>query len=328
MGVDQNTLVREGLSDYVVEVRPLIEQTLRAHLPLSRSGANSRFNEALEYALFPGGKRIRPLLTFLGAELVGGDRTHVLGAAAAVEYLHNSSLIFDDLPCMDNADARRGRPSLHKKYGEGFAVLVAISLMNSAYGLVIGNAGLRPEGAAPACEELVDCIGPDGMLGGQAIDLAAGEGALGESSAECLEAFRNQKTSALIRLSLRLGAILAGAPPERLTALSKFAESLGNAYQLIDDMLDVDEDAPGLAGVQPAGREVRPAARAAALLAQAKETITAAFGHCRHAELICEVADYVGRRMPQQVSQVYAETSSLDGGHRAASRPQKSQRSA
>lgn len=324
MGIRQNRLVREDLSGYVVGARPLIEQTLSAHLPLSRSAANARFNEALEYALFPGGKRIRPLLTFLGAELVGGDRAQVLGAAAAVEYLHNSSLIFDDLPCMDDADARRGRPSLHKKYGEGFAVLVAISLMNSAYGLVIGNAARRPEGAAPACEELVDCIGPDGMLGGQAIDLAAGEGALGEGTAESLAVLRNRKTSALIRLSLRLGAIMAGAPPERLTALSKFAELLGNAYQLIDDMLDVDEDAPGLSGAQPAVREDGSGARVAALLGQAKETITAEFGRSRHAELICEVADYVGRRTPRRARQVYAEASPLTGGNRAARRPRAS----
>ncbi len=319
MGIRQNTLVREGLSDYVVEVRPLIEQSLRAHLPLSRSGANAHFNEALEYALFPGGKRIRPLLTLLGAELVGGNRAHVLGAAIAVEFLHNSSLIFDDLPCMDDAATRRGRPALHRKYGEGVAVLVAINLMNAAYGLVIGSAVRHTEVASLACEELVECIGPNGMLGGQAIDLAARAGALQETSEDCLEVFRNQKTSALIKLSLRLGAILVGGPPERLTALSKFAELLGNAYQLIDDMMDVNEDVQEQAGAQLVTEyKDAPALKVAALLGQAKETIVAEFGRGSYAELICEVADYVGRRMPRPIGQIYAESSPSPGDHRAA----------
>lgn len=323
MGIRQNTLVREGLSDYVVEVRPLIEQSLRAHLPLSLSGANAHFNEALEYALFPGGKRIRPLLTLLGAELVGGDRAHVLGAAIAVEFLHNSSLIFDDLPCMDDAATRRGRPALHRKYGEGVAILVAINLMNAAYGLVVGNAVRHTEGASPACEELTECIGPNGMLGGQAIDLAARAGALPQSSEEFLEESRNRKTSALIRLSLRLGAILVGAPPVRLVALSQFAELLGNAYQLIDDLLDVEEDEPRrrvaqLAEHSAAGHVEDAATKVSALLEQAKQVVVNEFGRTRHSELLCEVADYVGRRQSRLVSPVYAESSSIPGDHRAA----------
>jgi geranylgeranyl diphosphate synthase type II len=323
MGIRQNRLVREDLSDYVVEVRPLIEQSLRAHLPLSGSGANARFNEALEYALFPGGKRIRPLLTLLGAELVGGDRTRVLGAAAAVEFLHNSSLIFDDLPCMDDAATRRGRPALHRKYGEGAAILVAINLMNAAYGLVVGNAVRDAEVASLACGELIECVGPNGMLGGQAIDLAARAGVLPTSPSEVLDASRNQKTSALIRLSLRLGAILVGAPAGRLTALSQFAELLGNAYQLIDDMLDVEEDAPRprvapLAERPAEERETDAGAKVAALLWRAKETVVAEFGLNRHTELLCDVADYVGRRKPRPVGQVYPESSPRSGDHRAA----------
>ena len=315
--------MREGLSDYVVEVRPLVEQSLRVHLPLAHSGANARFNEALEYALFPGGKRIRPLLTMLGAELVGGDRTRVLGAAAAVEFLHNSSLIFDDLPCMDDATTRRGRPTLHRRYGEGVAILVAINLMNAAYGLVIESAVSDQDAGVLACEELIECIGPNGMLGGQAIDLAARAGTLPESSEELLEASRNQKTSALIRLSLRLGAILVGAPPERLAALSQFAELLGNAYQLIDDMLDVDEDSPRprvaqLAEHPAAGHVEDTATRVSALLKQAKQVVVNEFGQTRQSDLLCDVADYVGRRQPRLVSQVYAESSPIPGDHRAA----------
>lgn len=323
MVIRKDTLVREGLTDYVVEVRPLVEHSLRVHLPLAHSGANALFNEALEYALFPGGKRIRPLLTLLGAELVGGDRTRVLGAAAAVEFLHNSSLIFDDLPCMDDAATRRGRPALHMKYGEGVAILVAINLMNAAYGLVVGNAVPYPEGRALACEELIECVGPNGMLGGQAIDLAARAGVLPQSSEEFLEESRNRKTSALIRLSLRLGAILVGAPPECLVALSQFAELLGNAYQLIDDLLDVEEDEsrPRVAQLaeHSAAEHVEDAAtRVSALLEQAKHVVVSEFGRTRHSELLCEVADYVGKRQPRLVSPVYAESSSIPSDHRAA----------
>jgi geranylgeranyl diphosphate synthase, type II len=324
MDLRQNRPVGEGLTEYVVEARPLIERSLRARLPASRSDANARFNEALEYALFPGGKRVRPLLTLLAAELVGGDRACVLDAAAAVEYLHNSSLIFDDLPCMDDADTRRGLPSLHKRYGEGLAVLVAINLMNAAYGLVIGSAGRGTEGATSACRELVECIGPEGMLGGQAVDLAARAGTLPQCADGCLEAFRNKKTSALIKLSLRLGATLAGAPAERLAALSSFAELLGNAYQLIDDILDADEDArcvagPRLAGRVAGGQMEGPPAKAVALLCQAKETILTEFGRGRHSSLICEVTDYVGARaLRSPAGQVYAGKLPLPEGHRAA----------
>lgn len=322
MVIRQKTLVGLSLSDYAREGRPLIEQSLSAYLPRARSGANSIFNEALHDALFPGGKRIRPLLTLLGTQLVGGDRADVLGAATAVEYLHNSSLIFDDLPCMDDATSRRGRPPLHKKYGEGVAILVAINLMNAAYGLVFRSKGRYPEGTARACEELVDCVGPDGMLGGQAIDLAARAGTLPVGSHECVETFRNQKTAALIRLSLRLGAILSGAPETRLSVLSQFAELLGNAYQLIDDMLDRDEDTSSreVAGLPLAAeaREERAVAKATTLLMQAKQTIVAEFGRSLHSQLMCEVADYVGSRAPRPENQSYPESSSYPKGHRAA----------
>lgn len=231
------------LWDYVEERRPGIEAALRANLPLAPSHVETRFNEALEYALFPGGKRFRPVLTLLGAELVGGNAEEMLPAAVAVEFIHTSSLIFDDLPCMDNASERRKKASLHEKFGEGLAVLVGLGVLNAAYPLVFANHAGSPEKAIQAHAEIVECIGAAGMVGGQSVDLAILNGE-NESSGdlESAESIRNLKTSALMRLALRTGAILAGATYIELAALSRFAELLGDAYQLSDDLLDLEED--------------------------------------------------------------------------------------
>ncbi len=229
------------LWQYVERHRPNIEKSLREFLPLAPPKIETKFNEAVEYALFSGGKRLRPVLTLLGAELFGAKAEMVLPAAVAGEFIHTSSLIFDDLPCMDNASERRGKTSLHEKFGEGLAVLVAIGFLNASYALVFVNHANLPERAMQAHAELVECIGASGMLGGQSVDLALAKGA-GNSANTEFEAVRNLKTSALMRLSLRVGAILAGASHLDLVTLSRFAELLGDAYQLSDDLIDLDED--------------------------------------------------------------------------------------
>lgn len=236
---------KSGLWHYVESKRPQIEKSLREFLPLAPVQVKTKFNEALDYALFPGGKRLRPVLTMLGAELVGGSADEVAPSAIAVEYVHTSSLIFDDLPCMDDARQRRGKTSLHDKFGEGLAVLVGLGFLNASYGLVFVNHSNQPERAIRAHAELVECIGAAGMVGGQAVDLALAQGAgSGDSGAQNYESesVRNLKTSALMRLALRVGAILAGANDHQLNALSIYAELLGDAYQLGDDLLDLEED--------------------------------------------------------------------------------------
>ena len=232
-----------ALWSYVEEYKPAIESTLRTSLPLAPAHVETRFNEALEYALFPGGKRFRPVLTLLGAELAGGDPVEVLPAAAAVEFIHTSSLIFDDLPCMDNSSLRRKKESVHEKYGEGLAVLVGLGLLNASYSLVFVNHADVPEKAIQAHAEMVECIGAAGMVGGQSVDLAlvTGVGGTFEPDTEGDESIRNLKTSALMRLALRTGAILTGATYLELAALSRFAELLGDAYQLSDDLLDLEK---------------------------------------------------------------------------------------
>ena len=231
------------LWQYVERHKPQIENALREYQPLAPAKIETKFNEAARYALFSGGKRLRPVLTLLGAELVGGKPESIVPAACAVEFVHTSSLIFDDLPCMDNAVERRGKTSLHEKYGEGLAVLVAIGFLNASYNLVFVNHAGIPERAIEAHSEIVKCVGAAGMVGGQSIDLALAKGAgvIKHSDFES-ESIRNLKTSALMRLALRIGAILAGANYLELANLSRFAELLGDAYQLSDDLIDFEED--------------------------------------------------------------------------------------
>jgi geranylgeranyl diphosphate synthase type II len=229
---------------YAERHKPQIETALREHLPLAPANIETRFNEATEYALFSGGKRLRPVLTLLGAELVGGKTDLIVPSAVAVEFIHTSSLIFDDLPCMDNAFERRGQTSLHEKFGEGLAILVAVGFLNAAYPLVFVNHSGMPERAMAAHAEIVECVGAAGMVGGQSVDLALATSAGGgevDSDYES-ESVRNLKTSALMRLALRIGAILAGANYLELAQLSRYAELLGDAYQLSDDLLDAEED--------------------------------------------------------------------------------------
>lgn len=284
---------------YVAEARPDIERALLQHIPTAPARVDQRFNEALRYALFPGGKRLRPVMTMLGAEAVGGCRQSVLSAAASVEFVHTSSLIFDDLPCMDDASERRGRAALHLLYGQGLAVLVALALMNASYGLVFdgdnnqkGNEGH----AIRAHRELVECIGERGMVAGQAVDLSV----RGDDKSNTIGTVRNLKTSALMRLSVCLGAILSGANKRQLVALSRYAAFVGDAYQISDDVLDVEEDAASSAsgatvaivyGIADAKKQ------AAALSTQAKNALTTEFGfESQPVNLLCEMADYIVER--------------------------------
>lgn len=284
------------LWDYVACVRADIERALEECLPLAPVAVGTRFNEALRWSLFPGGKRLRPVLTLLGAEIVGGRGRNVLSAAAAIEYIHTSSLIFDDLPCMDNALERRGRASVHTRYGEGLAVLVALALMNASYGLLFLTDDAPERAAVMAHKEFVECIGSNGMVVGQTVDLARD----GESDAPAQ--IRNLKTSALMRMALRTGAILAGGSEKDLDALSQFAESIGDAYQMRDDVLDEQEDFALAANSQRtqttamsdgAGDAMQ---RIHELVAVGKESLHAHFGSTIAVERLSQMADYIATR--------------------------------
>jgi geranylgeranyl diphosphate synthase type II len=292
---------------YARAVKPDVEGALCRFLPLmpERSGARGRlFNEALQYALFPGGKRLRPILTLLGAEIVGGNRADVLAAAAAVEFVHTSSLIFDDLPCMDNALKRRGKDALHRRYGESLAILAAINLMNASYPLVFEGAAIDERKAIRAHREIVECIGASGMVTGQVIDLAPNRnGEQASDGGSNADAARNLKTSALMRMALRVGAILSGANERQLATLSTFAELLGQAYQISDDVLDLSEDTTlGTDGriavtfaVERGAQQAR--ARIGAFVREAQNLLSEEFGETTPALLLCQFADYIESRV-------------------------------
>lgn len=317
-----------GLWEYVRAARPAIEAALLRHLPVApaSSGARGeRFNEALRYALFPGGKRLRPALTLLGAEIVGGRRDDVLSAAAAVEFVHTSSLIFDDLPCMDDARERRGRTALHRVYGEGLAVLVALNLMNASYALVFeGTDANTYERAVCAHREIVNCIGASGMVTGQNVDLAhederrlavRADANANVNNAFALDDMRHLKTSALMRMALRLGAVLSDANERQLAALSRFAELLGEAYQLSDDLIDLREDAAlasdaRIAQTFAAEHGERAAQnRLSDLTFAAKGALRSEFGaSAPAARLLCQMAEYAEKRVPAFKSEISVES--------------------
>lgn len=287
------------LWEYVEKHRAEIEKSLREYLPFAPPNIETKFNEAVEYALFSGGKRLRPVLTLLGAELVGGRAESFFPAAAAGEFIHTSSLIFDDLPAMDNASERRGKTSLHEKFGEGLAILVAIGFLNASYGLVFVNHNGTPERAIQAHAEIVECVGAAGMVGGQSVDLALAQSASGNKNTDAeSESIKNLKTSALVRLSLRVGAILAGANYLELAKLSRFAELFGDAYQLSDDLIDLEEDSEIFKENKNFANQENEAARLRlkTLIEEAKRILIENFPSNEARSCLIQLTDYLAER--------------------------------
>ena len=206
-------------------------------------------HRAMRYAVLDGGKRVRPLLAYAAGECTGAGLDQVDTAATAVELIHAYSLIHDDLPCMDDDVLRRGKPSCHVAFGEATALLAGDALQALAF-TVLGR-GKLPDGAE-ACAFLADAAGVLGMAGGQAIDLAGGDGVLSHGE---LEAMHRMKTGALIRAAVRLGA-QCGAPltGTAMAALDRYAAATGLAFQIIDDILDVEGTSASLG--KTAGKDV------------------------------------------------------------------------
>ncbi|HEX8189987.1 MAG TPA: polyprenyl synthetase family protein [Pyrinomonadaceae bacterium] len=239
----------EFFMKFVVSERAGVEAALRRGLPLSRLAGAGRLNEALEYAVFPGGKRLRPALALLASRLAGASTKQGLAVACAVEFLHTSSLILDDLPSMDDADVRRNRRALHLVYGEGVAVLAAVALLNQSYAL-LSDAACGGDGGA-LLREAARCVGPDGMVGGQVVDLETRAAAADEEALAC----RDLKTVALMRLMMTAGAHACGARAEETLTLADFGECFGRAYQVCDDVWD--ETGAGEVLGKPARQDAR-----------------------------------------------------------------------
>ncbi len=203
-------------------------------------------HKAMRYSVFAGGKRLRPALCMAGAEICGGSARQVLPAACALEVLHTYSLVHDDLPAMDDDDVRRGRPTNHKVFGDGLAILAGDGLLTLAFELIARNAevsGVQPEWAVEASRVVAVAAGSLGMVGGQAVDLvSAGNAALNGHRAQVLDYIHRHKTGALIRASLDVGAVLVGAGRDERRALARYGENIGLAFQIADDVLDVVGD--------------------------------------------------------------------------------------
>ncbi len=221
------------------QLHELIDAALRRYVDFG-SGCPTRLGEAIAYSLLAPGKRLRPKLVLFAAQACGGEVEQALPAAAAVEMIHAYSLVHDDLPAMDDDDLRRGRPTCHKQFDEATAILVGDALLARAFEVLATE--LKPAKlAARCCGELAQAAGATALVGGQADDLA-GEKESDEESDDAvdrLESIHRRKTGALFRVSLRLGALVADATDEQLHALEAYGQSLGLAFQVVDDLLDV-----------------------------------------------------------------------------------------
>lgn len=218
---------------YYENQRQLVENFLKTRL--AKKGI-SRVDEAMEYSLLAGGKRIRPILLMATAEALGVKGYNFLPVACGLEMIHTYSLIHDDLPCMDNDDYRRGRLTNHKVYGEAMAVLAGDGLLTLAFEVMLEQKNVPPAALIETVREMAMCAGNFGMIGGQGLDLEF-EGK--EISPEQLRKLHSGKTGALFIAAVRGGAHLAGANEQELLALTKFADLLGLAFQIEDDILDV-----------------------------------------------------------------------------------------
>ncbi|MFZ1936843.1 MAG: polyprenyl synthetase family protein [Thermoguttaceae bacterium] len=253
-------LSHASFAEIAKQLGPRIDAALDAQTQLNHD-CPARLREAMRYSLLAPGKRLRPMLVLLAARACGGDTEAAMPAACAVEIVHAYSLIHDDLPAMDDDDLRRGRPTCHKAFDEATAILAGDALLTLAFETLAH--GVKPPAVAAACcAVLAKAAGPCGMVGGQTDDVAAEKNdECGMMNDECerdrqasaihhssliihhslphLESIHRRKTGAMILVSLRLGAMTAGAVPEQLATLDAYGQRLGLAFQIIDDLLDV-----------------------------------------------------------------------------------------
>ncbi len=279
-----------------------VDHTLAAWLnPNASEHVPPKLRNAMQYSVFNGGKRIRPLLCYAAAEMIGGSdysrATHF--AAAALECIHAYSLIHDDLPAMDDDDLRRGKPTCHIKFDEATAILAGDALQTLAFEqLALLD---QPALAVNLVKELALASGAGGMVGGQVLDIEA-EGLDEPLELSKLEEIHKLKTGALIRAAIRMGALSAGAEPDQLSALTKYAEAVGLAFQVQDDIIDVCSDTETLGKPQGADMSRNKSTyvsllglcaaqdKAESLVIEAKRSLTKLPGD---STLLCSIADFI-----------------------------------
>ena len=262
------------LPEFFEEDRLAVDSSLERFLPPENVPPSS-IHSAMRYSVFAGGKRVRPILCLETARIFAEDVSHAHFPGCAIEFIHTYSLIHDDLPALDNDDLRRGKPTCHKKYGEAIAILAGDALLTLAFETV-GKSSVSPERRVTMLAEISAAAGTvNGMVGGQVADIEAEGNRVGP---EMLEYIHRSKTAALIRASITAGAISAGAPEEDVARLSSFGETIGWAFQVTDDILDVEESSAALG--KTAGKDI----------AQAKATYPSVFGLERSHQIANELA--------------------------------------
>ena len=233
----------ETLSEYLAKQVRHVDQALEQWVPVEAVEPSS-IHRAMRYSLFAGGKRIRPVLAIAAGHAVSGFTAGLENAAATLELIHTYSLIHDDLPALDNDDLRRGRPTCHKVFGDAMAILAGDALLTLAFEVLSRLPHANAETRIVLVEELSRAAGTvGGMIGGQVHDI---EGERQPPTPVLLESIHRAKTGALLRASVRMGAIYAGAAADELAALSLYGEHVGLAFQIIDDVLDVEQSSDAL----------------------------------------------------------------------------------
>nr|6SXL_B Chain B, Geranylgeranyl pyrophosphate synthase [Picosynechococcus sp. PCC 7002] len=217
-----------SLAQYLQAQKTIVETALDQSLVITEPVT---IYEAMRYSLLAGGKRLRPILCLAACEMLGGTAAMAMNTACALEMIHTMSLIHDDLPAMDNDDLRRGKPTNHKVYGEDIAILAGDALLSYAFEYVARTPDVPAERLLQVIVRLGQAVGAEGLVGGQVVDL--------ESEGETLNFIHTHKTGALLEVCVTAGAILAGAKPEEVQLLSRYAQNIGLAFQIVDDILDI-----------------------------------------------------------------------------------------
>lgn len=227
----------DDLKDWLKEKQKLVDKALGSYLPSEITSPES-IHKAMRYSVFAGGKRLRPILCLAAAEACAGVLESALAPACATEVMHTYSLVHDDLPCMDDDDLRRGRPTSHKVFGEGMAVLTGDALLTEVFIIIAKTPPTERYGVKEYLEEIAVTGSSQKLIGGQVLDLEGEGRALDKKDLICIH---ENKTAALLTSSVRLGAMTANASPLELEALTTFGYNLGLAFQVIDDILDVTQ---------------------------------------------------------------------------------------
>ena len=232
-----------ALSDKIQNQLDELSEIIQNRLIDIKKNFTGKYNQneivdAMWYSLMAGGKRIRPLLTLEFCHMCGGSLNSALSAACALEMIHTFSLIHDDLPCMDDDDMRRGKPSCHKAYGEAMALLAGDALLNYAYELIADDKNIPCETRIKLISDLTKSVGINGMIGGQVIDTTYS----GEFDEKTLLDMYSMKTGALLKTACKMGCIAAQADVQKINLAENYAEKLGLAFQIIDDILDICGD--------------------------------------------------------------------------------------